>query len=116
MFCNMAPTDILQHILDFTDIQTGLNIIVLCKETNKKLKIKYVYESFKLTDDILKQKKYSHLIALNAAANSKITNINNFHKLETLNASRISCGIDQKGIIKLNLKELNALIILKLLM
>src|SRR6185437_9335889 len=101
------PIDILQIIVDFSDFNTGLAIIIVNKETNKKLKIKYIKNENKLTDEILKQQKFSHLKVLNVCDNKKVSTVNHLVKLEELNVGA-SCGIDQNGIAEINLKKLNA--------
>ena len=68
-----------QYISEFTDLKTCLEIVCLCKWTSINIKIKYVVDKKlhrKITDYILQQKQYSHLIKLNADNNPKISKIN----------------------------------------
>src|SRR6185437_5238081 len=83
--------DILQIIVDFSDFNTSLAIIIANKETNKKIKIKCI-----------KQDKFSHLKILNVNHIRAVTTVNHLRKLEELYACG-SCGIDQDGIIEANL-------------
>src|SRR5690606_39417173 len=105
----MNTCDLLQIIVNFSKIKESLFICRLNKETYKKIKIHYLNEdkfSQKITNKILKQKKYSHLISLNLSYNSQITNVNHMINLKKLDAS-YDCGIDNKGISKLNLIKLD---------
>src|SRR5690606_35851300 len=108
----MNTCDLLQIIVDFSKIKESLFICRLNKETYKKIKIHFLNEiglsnkiTNKITNKILKQKKYSHLISLNLSNNSQISNVNHIKKLKILYAGW-GCGINNKGISKLNLIEL----------
>src|SRR5690606_30605214 len=106
----MNTCDLLQIIVDFSKIKESLFICRLNKKTYKKIKIHYLNEdkfSQKITNKILKQKKYSHLISLNLSNNSQILNVNHMKNLKILDAGE-DCGIDDEGISKLNLIELDA--------
>src|SRR5690606_8268728 len=105
----MNTCDLLQIIVNFSDIKESLFVCRLNRETYEKIKIHYLNElSKKITDNILGQKKYYHLISLNLSNNSQITNVNHMTNLKILHASGGDCGIDNKGIGKLNLIELHA--------
>lgn len=78
----------------------NLYVIDLCN-IDYKLKIK-------ITDTVLKQKKFMNIKYLDASNNRYVTTVNHFDKLVVLNAEGSECGIDQKGISKLeNLEELH---------
>ena len=105
----MNTCDLLQIIADLSNIKESLFICKLNKETYKKIKIHFLNEiklSTKITNKILKQKKYSHLISLNLSYNSQITNVNHMKNLKILDAGWY-CGINDEGISKLNLIELH---------
>jgi len=60
----------------------------------------------RLTQSIID--RYINLEKLDAAFNSKITNVNHLTKLEILDAFGINCGINDAGLVQcVNLKSLN---------
>lgn len=104
----MITIDLLQIIVDFSNIKESLSMCRLNKYTYNKIKIYYLDESHNnVTDDILRQKKYSHLIGLDLNYNFQVKNINHLTNLKILYACG-SCGIDNEGISKLNLIEFYA--------
>ena len=64
--------------------------------------------SFKLTQNIIEQKKFRNIEKLNVCHNSKIINVN--HIKETLKVLKCgyNCGIDQAGIFELKLTKFDA--------
>ena len=66
--------------------------------------------SHRITNKILKQKKYSYLISSNMNNNYQVKDINHLTDLKILYA-RGSCGIYNRGISKLNLIEVHHIII-----
>ena len=98
----------LQYISEFTDIITCLNMVCLCIYTRNNLQIKYIPDNKRnLNDIILQQKRYLHLIVLNAFNNPKISKIGHLIELKELNAG-CSCGIGDDQLQKLHLLKLNA--------
>ena len=95
--------DIYSNIFEYCSTYDQLNIMMTCKILNKKLKIKKLNHP-NVSDDILKQEKFTDLEELYASYNEKITNVNHLSKLKILNCFR-DCGIDQEGIKNLQLIE-----------
>ena len=113
----MLCLDVVQIICDFSDLRTQINLIQSCKEYDEYLKIRKLDCSwlvrfkigFKITQEIIQQKKFNKLQKLNAGYNSKITNVNHLRNTLTELDCRWDCGIDQMGISDLlKLQKLNA--------
>ena len=104
------PLEIIQYIFDYLNFYNKIRF----KQVNKLFyfglkiydfyNIPYYYK-IKLSNEILIN--YPEIKYLDASWNAKITDVNHMTNLQKLNASE-SCGIDDLGLIDLNLKELNA--------
>src|SRR5438270_13500462 len=104
--------DIWKIILNLLDFKSQINLISLNHIFRNELKITNLYDIEEkylklLTDDILKMQIFNQVNSLNANNNKKITNVSMIKSLKKLNAS-YNCGIDQNGIVGLDLVELNA--------
>lgn len=52
------PSDLLQNIADYCDLETVLNIVNMNKTTYVRIKVRYIPERYSnLSDEILEQKK-----------------------------------------------------------
>src|SRR5437660_11928080 len=89
--------DIIQIILDFSDIKTQLILTSLSREYYDGLKIReLIYRG--ITQEIIMQKKFDNLQILDVQDNSEIVNVNHLkNTLITLYCGGC-CGIDQNGI------------------
>ena len=106
---NIMDLNLVQCISEFTDLKTCLKIVCMCKWTAHNIKIKYVNDEDlcrKITDHILEQKKYSHLIELNVNNNQKVRKISHLSYLQKLDIG-FNCGVTNDEIKDLNLIELN---------
>lgn len=104
--------DILQSVSTYLDFVDKMKLCQLDKNTDNKFLIYDLYDiplylKKKLTQNIIKQKKFSKLARLDASNNPKIKDVNDFHhSLVELNCN-YNCGIDQNGIRDLkNLKKI----------
>jgi hypothetical protein len=102
--------DITYIIFGFLDFLSKIKFRCVSKYMHKleiydfnNIPLKYIQL---LNDEILLN--YPFIKYLNASTNSKITNVNHMDKLIELNASGYRCGINNKGIQKVNLIKLNA--------
>ena len=110
MFIHL-PIEIWQLILNSLNFKSQIIMRMVCKLFYEKLEIwnfnniphKYLR---KLTDTILLA--YPFIRYLNAAHNSRITNVNHLTDLQKLWAFGSSCGISDTGIKNLNLIYLDA--------
>ena len=75
--------EVYNEIFKYCDIYDQLNIMMTCKLLNKKLKIKKL-NHHNVSDDILKQEKFTDLEELYANYNKKIKNVNHLTKLKIL--------------------------------
>ena len=103
--------NLIQNIVNFSDLKTQIKLCSLCQENYYFLKIFILDTSYysNITQEIIEQNKFNKLRELNILNNIKIYNIN-FLKftLEKLDASGEKCRITQKGIQQLiKLKYLN---------
>jgi hypothetical protein len=106
------PLDIFKYMLNFCDLKIQIYLTSTNNFLRNNLKIINLYNIEKkylrlLTDEILNQKIFNQVEALNASYNEKITNISMIPSLKKLNAEG-NCGIDQNGINGLDLVKLNA--------
>jgi hypothetical protein len=106
------PLDIFTHILNFCDFKIQVYLTSTNNFLRNNLKITNLYNIEKkylrlLTDEILNQKIFNQVEALDAAYNKKITNVSMVRSLKKLNAEG-NCGIDQNGINGLDLVKLKA--------
>ena len=91
-----------------------INIYDQSKNHQMEIKITNLYsinkkELKKLTQNIIEQQKFKNVEKLDAKNNEKIENVNHMKKtLKILNSSSYHCGINQSGILELNLIELYA--------
>src|SRR5438105_15159296 len=89
--------DVVQKILDFSNVKEQLILTSLSREHYNELKIRKLTD-YRITQEIIMQKKFDRLQTLNARNNSKIVDINHLKDvLIELNCDYI-CGIDQNGI------------------
>src|SRR5437868_7878672 len=102
----VLPWELWENIFTETYTKTQIYFISTCKFFYNKLKITDLSDAkfaMKLNDEILSQSKFDELISLNASGNPHIRNVSRMKKLKILNASFSTCGIDQDGILGLDL-------------
>jgi len=99
--------DIWQHILNYCDIRSQLKLFTLGHYLHYRLLINILCDSKTVTENILRQNKYRHLLKLDVRNNPNITNVSFLTNLIELNASGSDCGINQDGIKGLKLRKLN---------
>ena len=103
--------NLIQNILNFSDLKTQIKLCSLCQENYYFLKIFKLnaLNDLNITQKIIEQDKFNKLRELDINNNKNINDVN-FAKntLEKLNASEKYCGITQNGIQELiKLKYLN---------
>lgn len=107
-------TDLLQIICNYLQLRDQIIICKLNNDTRNYIKIyqidpdRYLYK-LKLTENILKQNKFTHLIMLDITNNNRIKNVNYLKYLQELRCCRtqlLNTGINGlKNIIKLNIEN-----------
>ncbi len=117
---NEKVYDVIYNLIyTYLDFKNQLKFINICKKFNKYKILSLKYNTFGLTDEILKHNIYLQLKILNTSGNEKITNLNHLTSLEELDITcyydyggynLIESGVGDFGIseIKHNLKKLNA--------
>jgi len=104
------PSEIWRIISDFSNFPSRIKLTMVCKFFNENLQITDLYNIEPkylklLTNEILR--KYPSVTKLNLTNNSNVTDINHLNKLQVLNVSMGKCVLCNKGIKKLNLKEID---------
>ena len=96
--------NLIQNILNFSNLKTQIKLCSLCQEYYYFLKI-YVLNSLNdsnITQEIIEQDKFNKLRELDIYNNSIFKNINFLkNTLEILDVSGDDCGIRQEGIQEL---------------
>ena len=95
-------------IFNLLDLKSQLSLLFTCSSLNNNLSITNLYDIEEkylniLTNDILRFGIFKYVTKLKC--NNKITNVSFMKNLKKLDA-RYGCGIDQNGIIGLDLVEL----------
>jgi hypothetical protein len=108
----MLPFDVLGIIFEFADFKTKINLISTCHYISTIFFITNLYNIshiylLRLTQQTLETKIFTYVTKLYCRHIAKVRDVSFMKSLQILNVSGRKCNVDQKGIVGLNLIELN---------